>query len=153
MRIVSELIEAHIFRISKIGIEFLLLKRSTETIYPGIWQMVTGKMNKDEPAYKAALREIMEETGLIPEKLWVAPNVNSFYDHINDTISFLPVFAGKVSLDSKVIISEEHSEYQWASPGNTKKLLAWPGQKKSIDVINEYFKEESSLLNFIEIML
>jgi dATP pyrophosphohydrolase len=153
MRIVSELIEAHIFRISKIGIEFLLLKRSPETIYPGIWQMVTGKMNKDEPAYKAALREIKEETGLIPEKLWVAPNVNSFYDHINDTISFLPVFAGKVSLDSKVIISEEHSEYQWASTGNTKKLLAWPGQKKSIDVINEYFTEESSLLKFIEIML
>jgi dATP pyrophosphohydrolase len=153
MRIVSELIEAHIFRKSKKGIEFLLLKRSPETIYPEIWQMVTGKMNMGEPAYKAALREIKEETGLIPEKLWIAPNVNSFYDHINDTISFLPVFAGRVLSDSKIVISEEHSEYQWASPGNTKKLLAWPGQKKSIDVITEYFTKESNLLKFVEIML
>jgi dATP pyrophosphohydrolase len=153
MRIVSELIEAHIFRKSKKGIEFLLLKRSPETIYPEIWQMVTGKMNMGEPAYKAALREIKEETGLIPEKLWVAPNVNSFYDHIDDTISFLPVFAGKVSPDSKVVISEEHSEFRWASPANTKKLLAWPGQKKSIDIINEYFTKGSNLLKFIEIML
>jgi dATP pyrophosphohydrolase len=153
MRIVSELIEAHIFRKSKKGIEFLLLKRSPETIYPEIWQMVTGKMNMGEPAYKAALREIKEETGLNPEKLWVAPNVNSFYDHTNDTISFLPVFAGKVSLDSKVVISEEHSEYQWASARDAKKLLAWPGQKKSIDIINEYFTCESSLHRFIEIML
>lgn len=153
MKIVSQLVEAHIFRKSKTGIEFLLLKRSPGTIYPGIWQMVTGKMDRDEPAYKAALREIKEETGLIPEKLWVAPNVNSFYDHINDTISFLPVFVGRVSSASKIVISEEHSEYRWASPTDTKKLLAWPGQKKSIDIINEYFTKESSLLKFIEIML
>jgi len=153
LKIISELIEAHIFRISNIGIEFLLLKRSPETIYPGIWQMVTGKMNKNEPAYKAALREIKEETGLIPEKFWVAPNVNSFYDHINDALSYLPVFACRISSDSKVIISREHCEYQWVSPENAKKLLAWPGQKKSIDVINEYFTKESSLLKFIEIML
>jgi dihydroneopterin triphosphate diphosphatase len=153
MQIISDLIEAHVFRISNKGMEFLLLKRSQETIYPGVWQMVTGKVNMDEPAYKAALREIKEETGLIPEKIWVAPNINSFYDHSNDAVSLLPVFACRVLPESKVVISEEHCDYQWISPEKAKKLLAWPGQRKSVDIITEYFTKESTLLKFIEIML
>ena len=62
MQIISELIEAHIFRKSDEGIEFLLLKRAEGNVYPELWQMVTGKMKKDESAHKAALREIKEET-------------------------------------------------------------------------------------------
>ena len=153
MQIISDLVEAHVFRISDEEMEFLLLKRAGKSVYPGLWQMVTGKIKKDEPAYKAALREIKEETGLTPEKLWVAPNINSFYDHSRDVICNLPVFACRVSAGSKVFISEEHSEFQWIKPEIARDLLAWPGQKKSVDIITEYFSKENSLLNFIEIML
>ena len=154
MQIISELIEAHIFRESNNGIEFLLLKRAESSIYPGLWQMVTGKINnKDEFAYKTALREIKEETGLVPEKFWVAPNINSFYDQQRDVISHLPVFACKVTSNSGVILSKEHCEFQWVKSEIAKNLLAWPGQKKSVDIITEYFSEDNSLLRFIEIML
>ena len=153
MQIISELIEAHIFRKSNIGMEFLLLKRAETVAYSGLWQMVTGKAKKDEPAYKTALREIKEETGLVPEKLWVAPNINSFYDQHRDAISSLPVFACRVAANSNVILSNEHCEFQWAKPETAKRLLAWPGQKKSVDIITEYFSDESSLLKFVEIML
>jgi dATP pyrophosphohydrolase len=61
MKIVSTMIEAHIFRESEKGIEFLLLKRSEGQPYPGLWQMVTGKI-KTESAHQTALREIKEET-------------------------------------------------------------------------------------------
>lgn len=153
MQIISELIEAHIFRKSNNEMEFLLLKRAEKTFYSGLWQMVTGKIKKGEPAYRTALREIKEETGLTPGKLWIAPNINSFYDQHSDAISTLPVFACRVAANSDVILSDEHCDYQWAKPETAKKLLAWPGQKRSVDIIIEYFSEESSMLKFVEIML
>ena len=153
MKIVSGLIEAHVFRELNNNIEFLLLKRSESEIYPGLWQMVSGKINENEPAYKTAIREIKEETGIIPEKFWAAPNINSFYSAETDSISFLPVFAARVSADCRVKLSEEHSEFQWASSYKAKKLLAWPGQKKSVEVITEYFTKDSSLLKFLEIKI
>ena len=84
MQIISNMIESHIFREVKNGIEFLLLKRSDNQIYGGLWQMVTGKIKEGEKAYQTALREIEEETCLKPIKLWVVPNVNSFYSHENN---------------------------------------------------------------------
>jgi dATP pyrophosphohydrolase len=151
MKIISDLIEAHVFRESNDGIEFLLLKRAEQEIYPGLWQMVTGKIKKNEKAYKAALREIKEETGLIPLKLWVVPNVNPFYSHENNSISLLPVFAAQVENNSEINICEEHCDYKWVNPARAKSLLAWPGQEKSIDVITDYFLNKLNLLNIIEI--
>ena len=152
-KIISNLVEAHVFRKTKNGIEFLMLKRSENEIYPGLWQMVSGKIRKGEKAYETALREIKEETGLTPKKFWTAPNVNSFYDPGKDYISILPVFAALVDSKSKVKISNEHSEFKWVKSGKVKKMLAWDGQRKSVDVITEYITKEITYLNFVEIKL
>ena len=145
------MIEAHVFREVKGGIEFLLLKRAEKEIYPGLWQMVTGKIRKNEKAYETALREIKEETGLIPQKLWVVPNVNIFYSHENDYISLLPVFVAKVESKSEVKICDEHCDCKWLKPDRAKKLLAWPGQRKSVDIITDYYLRKRNLLDMIEI--
>ena len=153
MNIISNLIEAHIFREQNGKIEFLLLKRSPVQYYPNLWQMVSGKIKENETAYQTALREIKEETNLTPVKFWAAPTVNSFYSPDNDYICLLPVFAVKVEFNSEVTISKEHTEYRWVSPEEAKKLLAWDGQRKSVDVIVDYFLNRNSFLNFIEINL
>ncbi len=153
MELITNLIEAHIFRQTEGGIEFLLLKRAETEIYPGLWQMVSGKIKKDEKAFEAALREIKEESSLIPKKFWAAPNINSFYDLDKDSISFLPVFAALVDKNIEVSISHEHSEYAWCLPDEAKKLLAWPGQRESVDLIAHYFIKEPEFLNFIEIKI
>ena len=152
MKIISNLIEAHIFREQNGKLEFLLLKRSPEQYYPNLWQMVSGKIKENETAYNTALREIKEETSLIPEKFWVAPTVNSFYSPDKDYICLLPVFAVKVKYESKVILSKEHVEFKWVAPEESKQLLAWDGQRKSVDVIVDYFLNRNSFLNFIEII-
>lgn len=151
VKIISNLVEAHVFRKTKGGIEFLILKRSEREIYPGLWQMVSGKIRKNEKAYQAAVREIKEETGLTPQKIWTAPNVNSFYYPEKDYISLLPVFAVLVDSKAKVKISNEHTDYKWVKPGKAKRMLAWEGQRKSVDIITEYFTNEISFLNFVEI--
>jgi len=153
MDIISNLIEAHIFRERDGKLEFLSLKRSPEQYYPNLWQMVSGKIKENETAYQSAIREIKEETGLTPEKLWVAPTVNSYYSPDNDYICLLPVFAAKVNYESCVQISNEHTEYKWVSPEEAKQLLAWEGQRKSVDVIVDYLLNRNSFLNFIEIAL
>ncbi|MGB5892532.1 MAG: NUDIX domain-containing protein [Ignavibacteriaceae bacterium] len=151
MNIISNLIETHIFRETENGIEFLLLKRAEDQIYPAVWQMVSGKIKESEKAFETALRELKEETNLTPLKMWVAPKVNSFYSSQTDSICLIPVFAVQVKKDSKVIISDEHSEYKWVTPNEAKRLLAWYGQRKAVDLIEEYFFNEKSFLKFIEI--
>lgn len=153
MNIISNLIEAHIFRIKNGELEFLLLKRSPEQYYPNLWQMVSGKIKENETAYQSAIREIKEETGLTPEKFWVAPTVNSFYSPDKDYICLLPVFAARVKDECEIKLSKEHTEYKWLNPEDAKQLLAWDGQRKSVDVIVDYVLNRNSFLNFIEINL
>jgi len=153
MKIISNLIEAHIFRENEKDIEFLLLKRAEDQIYPGIWQMVSGKTKQNERAYDAAVRELKEETGLTPLKIWSAPIVNSFYSSKSDTINLIPVFAIQVEIYSTVTISNEHIEYNWVTSMETQKLLAWDGQRKAVRLIDEYFLKEIKFLNFVEIKL
>jgi dATP pyrophosphohydrolase len=150
MNIISNLIEAHIFRESEKGIEFLLLKRSKGQPYSLLWQMVTGKIKSNEKAYQTALREIREETGLIPVQLWVAPTVNSFYEPKDEYICLLPVFAARVESD-RVKLSDEHTEYKWVDKITAQKLLAWEGQRKAVQIIEDYFLNEKSFFHFVEI--
>ncbi len=153
MNIVSTLIEAHIVRVVESELEFLLLKRAANELYPNIWQMVTGSIDKNEKAYQTALREIKEETGLFPKQFWIVPNVNSFYSSTKDEICMLPVFAALVNENCKVQISDEHSDFKWLNKEEAKKLLAWPGQRNSVDIIYEYFTNKQGNLKFVEISL
>ena len=153
MNIISNLVEVHIFRETESAIEFLLLKRAEDQIYPAVWQMVSGKIKESEKAFETSLRELKEETNLTPLKMWIAPKVNSFYSSQTDSICLIPVFAVQVKKDSKVVISNEHSKYKWVTSNEAKRLLAWDGQRKAVDLIEEYFLNEKSFLKFIEINL
>ncbi len=146
----SVFVEAHIIKKNEDDIEFLLLKRAPDEIYPNLWQMVTGRIQANEKAYETAVREIKEETGLTPEKLWVVPNVNSFYSPKHDKVIPIPVFAALVN-DDKITLSEEHSEFQRIKKEEAKPLLAWPGQRKSVDIIHEYFLHEKLFFELVEI--
>jgi len=152
MNVTSSLIEIHIFRRIGNDLEFLLLKRASKEKYPGLWQMVTGSI-ENEDAHQTALREVKEETGLTPIKFWVVPNINSFYSPEMDAIVMIPVFAVLVDESQKVIISDEHTDFKWVQKEEAVKLLAWPGQRQSVEIICEYFTNQQSFLKFIEIHL
>ena len=153
MEIISRTVEAHVVRRNGNRIEFLALKRSKEGMYPNIWQMVTGSIRENEKAYQTAAREIFEETKLIPEKFWVLPNINSFYSLEDDSVIVIPVFVAEVHQNSEVSISDEHSEFQWVTKEKMIDLLAWPGQKKSVEILFEYFAKEKNIINLIEIKI
>lgn len=153
MKVLSYMIEAHIMR--KIGreIEFLLLKRSELEIFPNLWQMVTGSIDPGEKAYETAYREIIEETNLIPKRLWLVPYMNSFYSWRRNHICMVPVFVTVVDETSMVKISHEHSDFKWVGKDEALRLLAWEGQRNSVRIIFEHFTNELDFLNFEELNL
>ena len=132
--------------------KFLLLKRSKDTAYPGIWQGVTGKIKNSELPYKTALRELMEETGLNAEKLWTIDKVNNFYDAERDIMNLIPVFGVTVN-STNIVVSREHSEYKWCNINETIKLLTWNQQKKGIKIFYEMLKENGNRLKIMEIKI
>ncbi|PID59606.1 MAG: NUDIX pyrophosphatase [Ignavibacteriae bacterium] len=153
MKLQSNLIEAHIIKIKNDKIQYLLLKRSENKMYPNVWQMVTGKIAKEEKAYETAIREIKEETNLNVNEMYIVPNVNSFYSNYDDSITLVPVFAAIINDNQQVKISGEHQEYKWVDKEEAIKLLAWPGQAKSVKIIEDYFTTRKENLKFIKIKL
>lgn len=150
-KIKSNLVEVHIFRVVKNDIEFLLLKRAKHDSYPNIWQMVSGQIRKGESAVQAGMREVLEETGLIAEKLFVVPLVNSIFLPEKDEIIIVPVLSCVVSKKLKVIISAEHSEFKWVNLKLAKRMLAWPGQKKAAKLIADYWNKEKESIKFVSL--
>ena len=147
-------IDCHIayYNDNKSSWEFLLLKRSKATIYPEIWQGVTGKIEDSELPYKTAIRELMEETGLNAKKMWTIDKVNYFYDSKMDIMNLIPVFG--VTVNSKnVIISKEHSEYKWCNINETIKLITWEEQKKGVEIFHEMLTENRKRLEMMEIQI
>ena len=70
--VLVRVIDAYIYHYSKDKLSFLILKRSKTKIYEHLWQGVAGKIEKGETASQTAIRELKEETGLVPYRMFVA---------------------------------------------------------------------------------
>ena len=150
-------IDCHIayYNDKKCDWEFLLLKRREDKPnqrYPGIWQGVTGKIENAELPYKAALRELKEETGLKAEKLWTIDKVNTFYDAEENIMTLVPVF-GVVVNSINIVLSKEHSEYKWCDIDETIKLLPWDQQKKGVYIFYQMLEENKDRLKILKIKI
>ena len=152
-KINSIYIECYVARKFKEGYKFLLLKRvEGEKLYPGIRQIVTGKIEKNEKAFETALREVKEESGLIPSKLFVLPHTTTFYSPRTDAISLIPLFVCIVK-DKGVEISEEHSDYLWLNANKASRKLYFKSQKENVKFIEYNLKTKERLKTFTEIKI
>jgi len=135
----SMIVEAVVFRMAAGGPEYLLLRRgANETIYPGMWQIITGTLEQGETALAGAGREIMEETGIRPVRFWVVPHISSFYDHRHDRISLIPFFAAEVAAEADPALSDEHDAWIWLPFPAARDRLVWPSQREGLRVVNEF---------------
>lgn len=116
---------------------FLLMKRNSAKIYGGQWRMVGGKVEKNEKAWQAALRELKEETGFEPNLFWAVPSINQYYEPKYDSVLHIPVFACEISPFSEPVLNEEHVDYMWVKISQVDDFVFWPEQKRLILLINE----------------
>jgi dATP pyrophosphohydrolase len=119
------------------GHEVLLLRR-TRTL-TGEWCQVAGAIEPNETAWQAALREVREETGLVPLALYSADICEQFYEADRDAISLLPVFVGLVAEDAEVVLNAEHSEHRWLSVEEAVALGPFSGQRHLLRHVHAEF--------------
>ena len=132
--------------------QFLVLQRAEkEKLYPGLWQIVTGTMKKNERALHAALRELKEETGLSPRRCWAVPYVDSYFDPAAEAIQVVPVFAAELDSFSTVHVSSEHQRFQWLRLKNAQQRLVWPGQRRAMEIVHEFIVENKDSARLVEI--
>lgn len=101
----------------------LIVKRAADDVGGGTWECVGGKIDFGEELETALIREIEEEVGLTitVEKILYATTFNT------DPTRQVVILTYLCRCDSEhVILSEEHSEYLWATSKKMKEMLA-PG--------------------------
>ena len=150
--IVSRVIDAYVFRRTEEGLRFLILKRSETELYEHLWQGVAGKIEEGETAPEAAIRELKEETGLYPEKMWTIDRVNNYYDPKYDSVFLIPIFGIEVK-SKDVKLSSEHVDYFWGSKDKVKNKLLWNQQKMGLENFYQMLTSEPKKLELSEIHL
>ena len=101
--------------------------------------MVTGGTIEGETAVQTAIREIQEETGLTPAKLYSADAVETFFLHSQNKVIVVPVFVAFVEEMNVQLCSEEHDTYAWLSFEEAKTRFVWAEQRRIIVHVHELF--------------
>ena len=150
--ITVRVVDTYVFRKVENKIYFLLLKRANKKIYGHLWQGVAGKIETGESAWQAALRELNEETGLKPIRMFIADYVSKFYEQIGDRINLVPVFGIEVESE-EVRLSDEHTEFRWMDVDEAEESLVWNGQKKGIRMVYGMLKSNDDRMKWSEIKI
>lgn len=112
-------------------LEVVALRRAPRGRCSGAWEVVHGSIEEGETPHQAALRELREETGFAPERLYNLSRVETFYRHRVDEVAFIPVFAAFVQ-NAVVRLSNEHDAFEWLSFPAARERLAWPRERRAL---------------------
>ena len=149
-KVVVRVIDAYVFNRKSKEIRFLLLKRAKTKIYEHLWQGVAGKIEAGETSWEAAIRELKEETGFEPVRIFVADHVSKFYEAHGDWVNLVPVFGIEVD-DEEVILSDEHCEFKWVDFNTAHQTLIWSGQKDGIAAVFNMLNSDDDRIKWSEI--
>jgi dihydroneopterin triphosphate diphosphatase len=118
---ISALVLIYTQNIQTEDLQVLIMERADKT---GFWQSVTGSVEGDETPLQAAIREVLEETGLDANQYnlqdWQASNVYEIYPHWRHR--YAPGIIENrehlfgLELPSKLPIKlapDEHVRYEW----------------------------------------
>ena len=59
--------------------------------------------------------------------------VETFYRHLTDEVSLIPVFGAIVHQAATVTLSEEHDAHRWVTPDEAVSLYAWPRERRAVE--------------------
>lgn len=128
-------VEVYLFRRRARRVELLLLRRSADRTLAGVWQPVTGGIEAREPAWRAAAREVLEETGLTPVRWWALEHLTVYYEPARDAVHAVPVFAAEVPWSDPVHLSHEHDRYAFVSEAEAAKRVLWHTQRRALQAL------------------
>ena len=121
-------------------------------MYEHLWQGVAGKIEKGEKAWQTAIRELKEETGFDPIRIFVADHVSRFYETHGDRVNLVPVFGIEVE-NGDVTLSKEHCEFQWVDFETARNTLVWNGQKEGIAAVFDMLNSDDDRIKWSEVKI
>lgn len=128
-------VDVYPVRVRGAGLELLVLRRAAGGRCPGSWESVHGHIETGEPPVDAALRELREETGLVPDALYNLSRVESFYQHRTDEIALIPVFVALIGPAAEPVLGVEHDTLVWLDFDQAAARLAWPRERRALEDI------------------
>lgn len=133
-------VQVVIFAETDRGREFLLLRRLSS--YGGFWQSVTGSLEAEETHLAAAVREVLEETGITinAEDLVDLQLTNTFEIPPQWRNRYAPgvthneeaCFATKVAKVPVRLDAIEHDDWVWAGFDLAMEMLHWQSSKSAL---------------------
>jgi len=115
------LVDLYVLRGAGPTLECLTLRRAAGGRCPG------------ERPSEAAERELREETGLVPLRLYNLSRVELFYQHRQDEVALVPVFVAFVGPEGEVALSGEHDRSEWLPVAEAGRRLAWPRERRGLE--------------------
>ena len=112
--------------------KFLLVKRSdTKEMNPGEWEFPGGFIEEGETAREAAMRELLEETGLTGEVIRSGEKgeIETRKGRLEITPFLVTVKTEQVEL------SREHSEYRWIETGELGSIEVVEGTEREMEAV------------------
>ena len=114
------------------GHELLQLRRAPGEALAGAWAVVRGSIESGETAWAATLRELKEETGLVPLEFYQLDVLDSFYLAAADSVLHCPGFCAVVGRAAAVVLNEEHDAFRWVDRSRIDRDFLWPGERAQL---------------------
>ena len=137
-----DLVDVWLFRVDpERGLEFLLLRRAPQRTLAGLWQGVSGRLEDGELIVEGALRELREETGLVPadlEAFYDLDQVNSFHVAALNGVVTAAVFAARLGPETAVRLSYEHDRAEWVDTAEATRRSVWPAYRELVARIRDH---------------
>jgi 8-oxo-dGTP pyrophosphatase MutT (NUDIX family) len=138
--LVPGVVDVYVIRPLPEGWQVLALQRANDTRCPAAWESVHGRIEPGEKPAQAAVREVLEETGLQVSRLYNV-TVQPFYLHTINTIQLAIVFAAFVDEPASVKPGAEHQQFEWLSPHDASTRFVWPREKEALSHILQLLAE------------
>jgi dihydroneopterin triphosphate diphosphatase len=114
-------------------LQVLCLRRRAGGRSPGTWEAVHAHIDEGETPVETAVRELKEEAGLDPARLYNLSRVEAFYRHTINEVVLVPVFVALVADGASVQLSDEHDGFEWLAPEAALARMTWPRVRRELE--------------------
>lgn len=142
MPVCCTMVSVVVVRSGRDGDQVLLLRRRGDSL-AGVWSYVAGHLQVGESGWQCALRELAEETALVPAALYSADWCESYYDARAECVQTVPAFVAFVADGAVVRCNHEHDASVWLAFDEALPRLPFGSQRQLFEHVRREFVERA----------
>lgn len=144
LQVRCEMVSVIVLRGGGAATETLLLQRSRGRM-ASVWTYCGGHVEEGEHGWQAALRELLEETSLVPDAFYASTYSEQFYSAHDDVVEIVPAFVARVSAKARVRLNDEHLDHLWVTLDEAAERFPFGSQRDLLAHIRREFVEREPL--------